>query len=79
MKVAIQRHGVVTQRSSDKFGGRLCNVVRLYKFVPTHVHFEYGMYAIEVIERDPGKIFDDAINEEFAHPRRIRSLSCCPL
>ena len=45
----------------------------------THVHFEGGMYSIEVIERDPGKIFDDAINEEFAHPRRILSLSCCQL
>ena len=56
VQVDVQRLGVVIQRSSDEFGGRLSTIVRLDKLVHAHFLFECGFYAIEVVEFDPCKV-----------------------
>ena len=71
VKVVVQCLGVMTQRSTDEFGSGLSTLFfRLDEFLYVHVRLNRGLYALEVIQRDPGKVFHGYI----VYPMSIASL-----
>ena len=51
----VQRLEVVTQRPSDEFDRRF-SVIRINECIYAHIRFGRGLYAVEVVKRDTGKV-----------------------